>query len=67
MPMPMSQDAMLSNIFKVDGGDGMAIFCLYHVASQGPLLGVRVKLEDLVIYIFVIYIIVVIKAIATWM
>ena len=42
---------MVSNIFKVDGCDGMAICCSYHVASQGPLLSVRAELQDLVIYV----------------
>ena len=50
-----------TDVLKVDGGDSVAVSCLPHVASQGPVLGVRVELQDLVI-IMVSAIIVV----ATW-
>ena len=47
--MTVSHDAMVSNIFKVDGGHSMLVSCLQHVASrQAPLLSVRVELQDLV-------------------
>ena len=36
------------DIFKVDGGDSVVISILHHVASQAPVLGVRVELQDLV-------------------
>ena len=39
---------MLRHMFKVDGGDSMDTSCHYHAASQAPLLGVSVELQDLV-------------------
>ena len=47
-----------TDVLKVDGGDSMIVSCLQHVASQAPVLGVRVKLQDLVILAIII--------IATW-
>ena len=41
--------AIFVNVFKGDGGDGVVIPSLDHVASQAPLLGVRAELQDLVI------------------
>ena len=46
--LTVSHDAMVSNIFKVDGGDSMVVSCLYHVASQDPVLSVRAELQNLV-------------------
>ena len=40
--------AIILDIFKVDGGDSVPASSLDHVASQAPLLGVRVELQDLV-------------------
>ena len=40
--------AIFVNVFKGDGGDGVVIPSLDHVASQAPLLGVRAELQDLV-------------------
>ena len=40
--------AIFLNIFKVDGGDCVESSSLQHAASQAPVLGVRVELQDLV-------------------
>ena len=40
--------APFTDILKVDGGDSVVISILHHVASQAPVLGVRVELQDLV-------------------
>ena len=45
--------AIILDIFKVDGGDSVAHPSLQHVASQAPVLGVRAKLQDLVIAVMV--------------
>ena len=39
---------IFANIFKVDGGDSVAVSSPGHAASQAPLLGVRAELQDLV-------------------
>ena len=51
--MTVSHDAMVSNIFKVDGGDSVVRSSLQHVASQAPVLGVRVELQDLVSIVWI--------------
>ena len=50
--------AIFVNVFKGDGGDGMVIPGLDHVASQAPVLGVRAELQDLVIGVWIV--------LATW-
>ena len=42
-----------TDIFKVDGGDSVAVSWLQHVASQASVLGVRAELQDLVIVVIV--------------
>ena len=54
-----SVEANISDILKVDGGDGVSLPGLYHAASQAPVLGVRAELQDLVIVIIV-------TILATW-
>ena len=44
---------MVSNIVKSDGGHSMLVSCLQHAASQAPVLGVRVELQDLVSIVWI--------------
>ena len=46
--LTVSHDAMVSNIFKVDGGHSVVAPSLDHAASQAPLLSVRAELQDLI-------------------
>ena len=46
--------AIILDIFKVDGGDSVVTSSLQHAASQAPVLGVRVELQDLVAIVTVI-------------
>ena len=46
--------AIFVNVFKGDGGDGMVIPSLDHVATQAPLLGVSAELQDLVTIVNII-------------
>ena len=46
--------AIFVDVFKGDGGDGMVIPGLDHVASQAPLLGVSAELQDLVTIVYII-------------
>ena len=46
--------AIFVDVFKGDGGDGMVIPGLDHVASQAPLLGVSAELQDLVTIVSII-------------
>ena len=42
-----------TDILKVDGGDGVVTSSLQHVAGQAPVLGVKSKLQDLVIGVII--------------